>query len=55
MRRMWWVVGVVAVVVLLGTYLTWTAARVDRLHARAAASFAALDAHLVRRAGEAVQ
>lgn len=53
MRRMWWVVGVVAVVVLVATYLTWIAARVDRLHARSAAAHAALDAHLVRRAAAA--
>jgi hypothetical protein len=53
MRGMWWVVAVVAVVVLVATYLTWTAARVDRLHARAYAAYAALDAHLVRRAAAA--
>jgi hypothetical protein len=47
---MWWLVAVVAVVVLVATYVTWTAARVDRLHARAAAAHATLDAHLVRRA-----
>jgi hypothetical protein len=45
-----WIVGVVAVVVLVATYLTWIAARVDRLHARAAAAASALDAQLVRRA-----
>lgn len=50
---MWWVVGVVTVVVVVATYLTWTAARVDRLHARAAAAHAALDAALVRRAAAA--
>jgi len=50
---MWWVVAVVAAVVLVATYLTWTASRVDRLHARAYAAYAALDAHLVRRAAEA--
>ncbi len=50
---MWWIVGVVAVVVLIATYVTWTASRVDRLHARAAAAQAALDAHLVRRAAAA--
>jgi hypothetical protein len=50
---MWWIVAVVAVVVLIATYVTWTAARVDRLHARAAAASAALDAHLVRRAAVA--
>jgi hypothetical protein len=47
---MWWIVGVVGVVVVLATYLTWIAARVDRLHARATAASAALDAALVRRA-----
>jgi hypothetical protein len=50
---MWWVVGVVAFVVVLSTYLTWTAARVDRLHARAAAAARSLDAHLLRRAAAA--
>ncbi|BCB74200.1 hypothetical protein GCM10022251_10020 [Phytohabitans flavus] len=50
---MWWVVGVVTVVVLASTYLTWTASRVDRLHARAAAAARALDAHLLRRAAAA--
>ncbi|MDT4989725.1 MAG: hypothetical protein QOI74_3819 [Micromonosporaceae bacterium] len=53
MPGMWWVVLVVAVVVLVATYLTWTASRVDRLHARAYAAYAALDAHLVRRAAAA--
>jgi hypothetical protein len=53
MRGMWWVVAVVAVVVFVATYLTWTAARVDRLHARAAGAYAALDAQLVRRAAAA--
>jgi hypothetical protein len=47
---MWVVVSVVAVVVALATYLTWVATRVDRLHARAAAAFAALDVQSERRA-----
>ena len=51
---MWWVIAVVAVVVAVATYLTWLAARIDRLHARAAAAYATLDAHLVRRAAAAV-
>ncbi len=50
---MWWIVAVVAAVVLVATYVTWIAARLDRLHARAAAAHAALDAHLVRRAAAA--
>jgi len=53
MPRMWSLLAVVAVVALLATYLTWTAGRVDRLHARAAAATRALDAHLVRRAAAA--
>lgn len=47
------VVTVVAVVVLLATYVTWTANRLDRLHARVDRSAAALDTHLVRRAAAA--
>jgi hypothetical protein len=49
----WWIVGVVALVVVVATYVTWLAARVDRLHERAAAAHAALDAQLVRRAAAA--
>ncbi len=52
---MWVVVTVVAVVVLVATYLTWVAARVDRLHARAAAAYSALDAQSVRRAAAAAE
>jgi len=44
------VVAVVAVVVLLASYITWTAGRLDRQHARVDAAWAALDAQLVRRA-----
>jgi hypothetical protein len=51
----WWIVGVVAIVVLIATYITWTAARVDRLHARALAAQHALDAHLARRAAAATE
>jgi hypothetical protein len=53
MRGMWATVAAVAVVLLAAAYLTWTAGRVDRLHARAAAATRALDAHLVRRAAAA--
>jgi hypothetical protein len=49
------VVGVVALVVGVATYLTWLAARVDRLTARAAAAGAALDAQLVRRGAAAAR
>jgi hypothetical protein len=47
------VVSVVAVVVLLASYVTWLAGRLDRLHARVDAAWAALDAQLVRRAAAA--
>ena len=45
--------AVVALVVLLALYVTWTAGRLDRLHARVDAAWAALDAQLVRRAAAA--
>lgn len=45
----WIVVALVAV----GVYLSWTAGRLDRLHARIDAARAALDAQLVRRASVA--
>jgi hypothetical protein len=44
---------VVSLTFLLGFYITWTAGRLDRLHARVDASWAALDAQLVRRAAAA--
>ncbi|MBT8228497.1 MAG: hypothetical protein KJO75_23800 [Dactylosporangium sp.] len=47
---MWWILAALAVAVLLGMHLTWSASRVDRLHARASAASATLDAKLVRRA-----
>ncbi len=47
------VVFVVTLVVLLASYVTWTAGRLDRQHARVDAAWAALDAQLVRRAAAA--
>lgn len=41
------------VLVLLAVYVSWTAGRLDRLHARVDAAWAALDAALVRRAAAA--
>jgi hypothetical protein len=46
-------VWVLVALVLLGAYITWTAGRLDRLHARVDAAWAALDAQLVRRAAAA--
>lgn len=44
---------VLAVTFAVGFYLSWTAGRLDRLHARVDAAWAALDAQLVRRAAAA--
>lgn len=45
----------VALLVLAGWYLTFSAARLDRLHARLEGARSALDAQLVRRASVALQ
>jgi hypothetical protein len=45
----------VAVVVLLGVYISWRAGRIDRLHARVDAASAALDAALLRRSSVALE
>jgi hypothetical protein len=47
------VVAVVLFVVYVGSYVTWTAGRLDRLTARVDAAWSALDAQLVRRAAAA--
>lgn len=51
---MWWLAVVVGAVAVAGTYLTWTAARVERLHARAAAAASALAGQLDARAKAAL-
>ncbi len=50
MSSLQWVPLVLVVVVALGWYLSYNAARLDRLHARVEGTLAALDAQLVRRA-----
>jgi hypothetical protein len=50
---MWWITAGVALLVLVSAYLAWTTARVDRLHARAAAAARALEAQLLRRSAAA--
>ena len=45
-----WVVFALLAVLAFAVYLSWTAGRIDRLHARVDAARAALDAQLVRRA-----
>ncbi|HEX6197345.1 MAG TPA: hypothetical protein VFZ37_15630 [Jiangellaceae bacterium] len=49
-----WVIAGIAVVALLGVYLSWTAGRLDRLHARVDAARGVLDAQLHRRSGAAL-
>lgn len=44
------VIWIAVVLLLAGVYLSWTAGRLDRLHARIDAARAALDAQLLRRA-----
>ncbi|WP_129669675.1 hypothetical protein [Phytoactinopolyspora endophytica] len=50
-----WIPVVVFVLLLLGVYLSWTAGRLDRLHARVDASRAVLDAELLRRSASALE
>ncbi|HYJ75932.1 MAG TPA: hypothetical protein VEV65_10060, partial [Kineosporiaceae bacterium] len=50
-----WVLALVAVVLVLGWYLSYSAGRLDRLHHRVETLRAALDAQLARRAAAAVE
>ncbi len=45
-----WIVGGIALAVLIAWYLSYGAARLDRLHSRVEGALHALDAQLVRRA-----
>jgi hypothetical protein len=47
------IILIAVAVVAVGLYLSWTAGRLDRLHARIDAARAALDAQLLRRASVA--
>ncbi|MFE0187484.1 hypothetical protein [Streptomyces sp. NPDC058989] len=47
------IIWIAVAVLLIGIYLSWTAGRLDRLHARIDAARAALDAQLLRRASVA--
>lgn len=49
-----WIIMIAAIAVLFGMYLSWTAGRIDRLHARVDAARAVLDAQLLRRSGAAL-
>jgi hypothetical protein len=53
-----WIIDVlfwIAVVFLVGVYVSWRATRLDRLHVRVETARAALDAALVRRAAVALE
>ncbi len=50
-----WVFAALFVLVMAAWYLTYTAARLDRLHVRLSGTIAALDAQLVRRAEASVE
>lgn len=50
MPAMTTIVWIVVLLILIGVYLSWTAGRLDRLHARIDAARAAVDSALVRRA-----
>lgn len=50
METMTWVVLGIAVLLAAAWYLSYSAARLDRLHAQVEGALSALDAHLVRRA-----
>ena len=50
-----WVFATLFVLVIIAWYLSYTAARLDRLHVRLGGTLAALDARLVRRAEAAVE
>lgn len=49
------VIAGIAMLLLVTTYVSWTASRLDRLSARVAAAWSSLDAQLVRRAAAAGQ
>ncbi len=51
----WWVVPVVALVVLLAAWLYWTASRLDRMHHRIEVARVSLDRQLLRRSGTALE
>lgn len=50
-----WAFATLFVLVIIAWYLTYTAARLDRLHVRLVGTLAALDAQLVRRAESALE
>ena len=45
-----WIVVVICLLLVMAWYLSYSAARLDRLHAKVEGALSALDAHVVRRA-----
>lgn len=50
-----WLIVAGAALLLLGVYLSWTAGRLDRMHARVDGSRAVLDAEFLRRSAAALE
>jgi hypothetical protein len=50
-----WLAAVIAVLVLSGLWLSWTANRLDRMHHRIEVARASLDTQLLRRSGAVVE
>jgi hypothetical protein len=51
----WWLVAAPGLLAVIGVYLSWTAGRVDRMHARVDTARASLDAQLQRRSAIAIE
>lgn len=51
----WWLVLLLAVVLVVGLWLTWTANRLDRMHHRIDVARGTLDAQLLRRSGATLE
>jgi hypothetical protein len=51
----WWVLLLVAALVAVGLWLSWTANRLDRMHHRIDVARATLDAQLLRRSGATLE
>ena len=54
-EAVWWLVTAPVLLAVIGVYLSWTAGRVDRMHARVDTARATLDAQLQRRSGIAIE
>jgi len=50
-----WIIGGIALAVLIAWYISYGAARLDRLHARVEGALSVLDAQLVRRAEATIE